>query len=132
MQAKEELQNQTIFGQVEPILDNSSEKALASKREAERLVLGTRPWFKRPKILIMLVSTIIILLLVVLMFLATQPAKQPEPVSQPDVVPTKAAQALDLPAQIEQQRQELKRLDFQDNTLAFPQIDRKIDVTLRD
>lgn len=131
MSAENQAHNQTIFGQVEPILDTTLEDEEKIKRQAEQAALGSKPWFKQPKFIILLAVGSVVLLLVALSLSSGAPVNPTQPASEPALTPTSVPQALDLPAQIKLKREELKKLEFHDDELAFPQIDQEINIKLK-
>jgi len=129
---KEAEHNQTIFSQVEPILDDQLPKKSLPKSKEVVTQEHKTPWFKQPRKVIIAVVLSLTFLMVTMWLLLAQNKTEPSVVLDQLPIPTKSPVATDLPAQIENTRQRLKRLDFQDSALVFPQIDRKIYINLVD
>ncbi len=124
-------QNQTIFSQVAPTLDNSLEEAERALRQAEKAKAPVQARRKSWKFWLLIIFFGVILLLgasiIIISIIEQQPVVR-EPVAQP--TPTIGYEDNSLSAQIKLKREELRRLELSQDSLAFPQIDKKIEIKI--
>lgn len=125
-------QNQTVFNQVVPVLDTTAEKPVPVP-EPDTALEKPVPKKNRKLIigLVIFFIIIIVLFIVSLVIVSTMPSLPPadDPTAQP--TPTIRYEDNSLSAQIKLKREELKRLELGQDNLAFPQIDKKINIQIK-
>ena len=124
-------QNQTVFNQEVPVLDNSLEESEQEIRRIEKSKI-TEPAKKRTWRFWLFVFMIGLVLLIGISVIIASFILQSPPTTNPVVQPTPTEQYEDnsLSAQIKQKREELRRLELSQDSLAFPQIDKKIEIKI--